>query len=130
MSIEVTSISKTKGTLSRTAAVIFVISPKDIGRSGAIECGGTPGAPAHRTANLEIAEGTDRSAGRVANSRDTRRVDQVGKSPHGAGRIVREHSRNQRFCARAIADALPSSQIEYSNRLVLSQPKRLRVASP
>jgi iron complex outermembrane recepter protein len=35
MNIEVTSVSKTKETLSRTAAAIFVISPEDISRSGA-----------------------------------------------------------------------------------------------
>jgi iron complex outermembrane recepter protein len=35
MNIEVTSVSKTKQTLSRTAAAVFVISPEDITRSGA-----------------------------------------------------------------------------------------------
>lgn len=35
MSIEVTSVSKTKETLSRTAAAVFVISPEDISHSGA-----------------------------------------------------------------------------------------------
>lgn len=35
MNIEVTSVSKTKQTLSHTAAAVFVISPEDITRSGA-----------------------------------------------------------------------------------------------
>jgi iron complex outermembrane recepter protein len=35
MNIEVTSVSKTKETLSHTAAAVFVISPEDITRSGA-----------------------------------------------------------------------------------------------
>lgn len=35
MSIEVTSVSKTKETLSSTAAAVFVISPEDVSRSGA-----------------------------------------------------------------------------------------------
>jgi iron complex outermembrane recepter protein len=35
MNIEVTSVSKTKETLSRTASAVFVISPEDISRSGA-----------------------------------------------------------------------------------------------
>ena len=35
MNIEVTSVSKTQETLSRTAAAVFVISPEDISRSGA-----------------------------------------------------------------------------------------------
>jgi iron complex outermembrane recepter protein len=35
MNIEVTSVSKTKETLSRTASAVFVISPEDIARSGA-----------------------------------------------------------------------------------------------
>ncbi len=35
MNIEVTSVSKTEETLSRTAAAVFVISPEDISRSGA-----------------------------------------------------------------------------------------------
>jgi iron complex outermembrane receptor protein len=35
MNIEVTSVSKTKQTLSHTAAAVFVISPEDIARSGA-----------------------------------------------------------------------------------------------
>jgi iron complex outermembrane recepter protein len=36
MNIEVTSVSKTKQTLSHTAAAVFVISPEDIARSGAM----------------------------------------------------------------------------------------------
>ena len=35
MNIEVTSVSKTEQTLSRTASAVFVISPEDIRRSGA-----------------------------------------------------------------------------------------------
>jgi iron complex outermembrane recepter protein len=35
MNVEVTSVSKTQETLSRTAAAVFVISPEDIARSGA-----------------------------------------------------------------------------------------------
>ena len=35
MNVEVTSVSKTEETLSRTAAAVFVISPEDISRSGA-----------------------------------------------------------------------------------------------
>src|SRR5277367_5505651 len=35
MNVEVTSVSKTAQTLSRTAAAVFVISPEDISRSGA-----------------------------------------------------------------------------------------------
>jgi iron complex outermembrane receptor protein len=36
MNVEVTSVSKTEETLSRTAAAVFVISPEDISRSGAM----------------------------------------------------------------------------------------------
>jgi iron complex outermembrane recepter protein len=36
MKVEVTSVSKTEETLSRTAAAVFVISPEDIRRSGAL----------------------------------------------------------------------------------------------
>jgi iron complex outermembrane receptor protein len=36
MNVKVTSVSKTEQTLSRTAAAVFVISPEDISRSGAL----------------------------------------------------------------------------------------------